>query len=149
MEMQSAYVDTGTPCYFAIENPAHDGESEQHQQLVLHPTPDNAYPLIGIYQVGPIRDLSNERPYFPGGPANKELFLQSCLAAAESKFFDMQGEKHAAFQATLNNAIAEDLRRQPRNLGPLDGRRGHRRGKNIRELLGWRLATTYNGGTDL
>jgi hypothetical protein len=148
IQMQSEYVNTGTPCYFATENPAHDGATEQHQQLILHPTPDNEYPLIGIYQVGPIRPFSSAHPYFPGGPANKELFLQSCLATAESKFFDVKAEKHDAYQATLTNAIAEDLRRQPRNLGQLGGRRGRMRG-DVRSALGWRLATLYNSGREL
>jgi hypothetical protein len=148
LQLQSEHTSTGTPCYFATENPVHDGVNQQYQELVLHPTPDNAYPLIGIYQVGPIRPLSSSHPYFPGGPANKELFLQSCLAATESKFFDKQGEKHTAFQATLAIAIAEDLRRQPRNLGQLGGQRGRVRG-DVRSALGWRLSTLYNGGTDL
>ena len=148
LQLQSEYPNTGTPYYFATESPPYDGVNEQEQQIVLHPTPDNKYPLVGIYQVGPIRPLTIKNPYFPGGPANRELFLQSCLAATESKFFDMQGEKHLAFQTTLQIAIAEDLRRQPRNLGQLGGRRVMR-GGDVRRALGWRLSTLYNGGREL
>ena len=147
LQLQSEYVNTGTPTYYALEHSAHDGQAAQQQQLVLHPTPDAEYPLVCIYQVGPIRALDSSRPYFPGGPSNLELFLQSCLAAAESKFCDTQAEKHASFQATMNSAIAEDLRRQPRNMGPLRGQRQHR--GNLRDALGWKLGTTYLGARDL
>lgn len=149
IQLQSEYVNNGTPCFFATESQAHDGDSEQIQQLVLHPTPDNAYPLVGIYQVGPIRSLTSTNPYFPGGPSNRELFFLSCLAATESKFFDAQAEKFASFQTALQSAIALDLRRQPRNLGQLGGRMMTGRIGDVRTALGWRLSTTYLGGTDL
>jgi len=143
MALYTEYDSTGVPTEYALEVIAHDGTSPQHYQLVLHPTPDSNYSLVGPYQVGPIRSLSTERPYFPGGPENLELFIAACLAATERKFKDMQGEKTESFQSALVAAISRDHRRQPRNLGQMGGRRGQ-----SRDYYRWKLSTTYLGGTD-
>jgi len=77
---------------------------------------------VAIYQIG-VQMLSEDHPYPPGGPANGELFVSACLAAAESKFLDSDvGDKQQGFQMALQAAIALDLRRQPRNLGYSHGR---------------------------
>ena len=145
MQMFNEYENTGVPTNYATEVVAHDGTTEQHQQLVLHPTPDNAYSLVGPYQVGPIRSLSTARPYFPGGPENRELFIAACLAAAESKFLDGPAtDKQDQFKSALVAAIARDHRKQPRNLGQMGGRRARRR-----DDFRWKLSSTYLGGTDV
>ncbi len=143
-QMHSEYSSTGVPTDYALEVLAHDGTAQQHQQLVLHPTPDGEYQLIGPYQVGPIRSLSTERPWFPGGPENRELFIAACLAAAESKFLDQpMTDKQEQFQSALAGAIGRDHRRQPRNLGQTGGWRG--RG---RDWYRWKLGTQYEGHVD-
>jgi len=142
MQMYAEYAETGVPTNYALETASHDGATPQHQQLVLHPTPDGTYSLAGTYQVGPIRDLSTLRPYFPGGPEHRELFIASCLAQAESKFLDVKGEKYDRFETALAAAIALDHRKQPRNLGQMGGGRG--RGRNDYRN---KLSTTYLGGT--
>lgn len=152
MRLQTGSVDTGTPCRFAIETVAHDGASEQQQQLVLHPTPDNEYSLVAIYQIGVRGGLSDTRPYPPGGPAHGELFLSACLAATEAEFRDGELEKKARFQETLINHIAIDLRNAPRNLGQMGGhRRARLRGRSDARMI-YDLSsgfTTYSGGTDV
>jgi len=143
-QMHSEYSSTGVPTNYALEVDAHDGTTQQRQQLVLHPTPDAAYTLIGRYQVGPIRTLTNDRPWFPGGPENRELFIAGCLAAVEQKFLDGKGDKTESFQSALMAAIARDHRRQPRNLGPMGGGRGR-----SRDSYRWKLGTTYDGSTEV
>jgi hypothetical protein len=143
-KLHTEYVTTGVPSNYALEIEAHNGTSPQHCQLVLHPTPDGSYALVGPYQVGPIRSLSTERPYFPGGPENLDLFISACLAAAESKFRDVKAEKFESFQMSLNSAIARDQRKAPRILGKMGGSRG-----KGRDYYRWKLSTTYEGGTDL
>ena len=138
------YESNGVPTNYALEVPAHDGMTEQQYQLVLHPTPDGEYSLVGPYQVGPIRSLSSTRPWFPGGPEQKELFIASCLAATEAKFLDMKGEKYETFQMLLTAAIGRDYRKAPRNLGQLGGRRRLRR-----DDYRWKLSTTYEGAQDM
>jgi hypothetical protein len=143
-QMHAEYSNTGVPTNYALEVLAHDGTTQQHQQVVLHPTPDGEYQLIGPYQVGPIRMLSNERPWFPGGPENRELFIAACLAAAESKFLDVQAtDKQAQFQSALVAAIGRDHRRGPRNLGRMGGR-----AVNDREWYRWKLQTQHEGHVD-
>jgi len=144
MQLYTEYENTGVPTRYGLEVTAHDGTTQQQRQLVLHPTPDGEYSLAGPYQVGPIRNLSTARPYFPGGPENRELFIASCLAAVESKFLDGSAtDKREHFQSTLAAAIWRDQLRQARNLGQMGGRR--RRG---RDDYRWKLGTTYLGTTD-
>lgn len=138
-QLFSEYDSSGVPTNYATECLVHDGTTEQQTQLVLHPTPDGEYSLLGPYQVGPIRSLSTARPWFPGGPENRELFIASCLAAVESKFLDApQTDKQTHFQAALAGAIGRDYRKSPRNLGNMGGRYGA-----TRESYRWKLGTTY------
>ncbi len=144
-QLYNEYQQTGVPANYALEVLAPDGTTQQHQQLVLHPTPDGEYSLVGPYQVGPIRSLSDSRPWFPGGPENRELFIAACLATAESKFMDQpMTDKQTQFQSALVAAIGRDHRRQPRNLGPMGGRRG-----GSRDDHRYKLPTTYLGGRDV
>jgi hypothetical protein len=145
MQMFNEYENTGVPTDYALEPLAHDGATPQHQQLVLHPTPDGEYSLVGPYQVGPIRSLTTARPYFPGGPENRELFIAACLAAAESRFLDVPAtDKQEQFQSALVAAIGRDHRKATRNLGQMGGRCGRTRDRHR-----WKLGTTYLGTTDV
>ena len=143
-QMHSEYSNTGVPTNYALEIEVHDGTTEQQYQLVLHPTPDAEYSLGGPYQVGPIRSLSTARPYFPGGPEFREVFIAAILAATESKFFDTQAtDKQQQFQSALVAAFGRDYRKQPRNLGQTGGRgRG-------RDWFRWKTRTTYLGDTEM
>lgn len=136
--LYNEYEQNGVPLNYAIEVESHDGTTQQQYQLVLQPTPDSEYSLVGRYQVGPIRNLNTARPYFPGGPENRELFIAACLAQAESKFFDVKGDKFESFQMALQAAISRDHRKQPRNLGQMGGGRG-------RDSFRWKTSTTYLG----
>lgn len=141
-QMHSEYSGTGVPCNYAIEASSHDGTTEQVQQLVLHPTPNGTYQLVGIYQVGPIRSMTSERPWFHGGPEHRELFISACLAQAEVIFTD--GEMTTwrdQFQSDLISAISRDHKKGARNLGPMKGRRGH-------DYFRHKLTTSYEGHVD-
>lgn len=144
MQLFSEYDSTGIPVHYAIEATIHDGARQQGKQLVLHPTPNGEYGLAAVYQVGPIRPLSDSHPYPPGGQEFGELFVAACLAAAELKFKDMKADKHDDFQAAMVSAIASDYRKQPRSLGQMGGSRGR-----SREWYRWKLETQYDGSTDL
>jgi len=142
-QMYAEYPNTGVPTNYALEVEAHDGATEQKQVLVLHPTPDGTYPLAAYYQVGPIRGMDDSRPYFPGGPENRELFIAACVAAAEDEFKDETGQKAERFQGILAAAIRRDHHRQARNLGQLGGRR-----PKGRDYYRWKLQTQANGQID-
>ena len=141
-QFHSEYSGTGVPEYYALESRAHDGTTEQVQEVVLQPTPDGEYQLLGIYQVGPIRELTSQRPWFPGGPANRELFIAACLAKAESIFMDGPvTDKQDEFNTELVAAVSRDQKRGARILGQMGGRRGV---ENYR----WKLQTQWEGHVD-
>jgi len=141
-QLYSEYPGTGVPANFAWEPRTHDGTTEQVQELVLHPTPNGTYQLVMLYQAGPIRDLTSDRPYFPGGPEHLELFISACLAQAESIFMDgPMTDRQDQFRAELAAAISRDYRRSPRNLGPM---KGHR----VQDWFRWKLQTQHEGHVD-
>jgi len=153
MNLANSINGTGTPAMYSLEPVATDGTTEQLWQLVLHPTPDAAYKLIGQYQIG-ARMLSATYPYPPGGPAHGELYVASVLAAAEAKIDDEHGgQKQAAFMARLMADISIDMQRQPTTLGYCGDGRGRfpRSRSEARRMLGGLTTgyTTYNGGTEL
>lgn len=144
---------TGTPAMYSIEPVESDGSEEQYWELVLHPTPDTAYKLVGQIQIG-ARMLSESYPYPPGGPVHGELYIASVLAAAEAKLDDENnGQKQAAFLARLMADISIDMQRQPTTLGYCgNGRRRFPCSRSeARRMFGGLTTgyTTYNGGTDL
>jgi hypothetical protein len=139
-QMYSESTSSGVPTRYALSATAHDGETEQQQQLILHPTPDAVYTLCGIYQVGPIQTLTTAVPYFHGGREHRELFIASCLAVAEQKFLDGKGDKQESFQMALNAAIQRDHRRAPRNLGQMGSK------SNGRDWFRHRLSVTASAG---
>ena len=148
MQLAAETTTTGVPTRYAIETETHDGVTVQGSVLVLDPTPDATYQLQGIYAIA-VRPLSDANPYPPGGPAHGELFLASCLAKIEAKFFDAVQVKQMEFQEMLANHIQIDLRRQPRNLGRMDGRTGRATSSSdLRKQLGLIGRTTINGSSD-
>ncbi len=143
---------TGVPQAFAVESVMSEGTTEQESQLVLHPTPDGEYGIVGQYQIH-CRMLSDSCPYPPGGPAHGELYVASILAAAEAKIDDeTNGEKKKLFMERLMADIAMDLQRQPSHLGYMGNgsHRGSLTRSSARDLLNMQSGyTTYSGGTDL
>lgn len=149
MQLAAETTTTGTPTHYAIETETHDGATVQGSILVLDPTPDATYQLQGIYAIA-VRPLSAANPYPPGGEAHGELFLASCLAKVEAKFFDAVQIKQLEFQEMLANHIQIDLRRQPRNLGRTGGLPGRMMPRaSLRQMLDLTGRLTINGTTDL
>jgi hypothetical protein len=141
-QLYSEYPGTGVPCNYATEAAAHDGTTEQTQELVLHPTPNGIYQIVGLYQVGPILSMTSERPWFPGGAEFRELFVSSCLAQAEVVFTDGDLKTwREQFQMDLTAAVARDQRKGARNLGPMKGRR-------VQDCFRHKLQTQYEGHID-
>jgi hypothetical protein len=148
MQLAAETTTTGVPARYAIETETHDGTTAQGSVLVLDPTPDATYQLQGIYAIS-VRPLSNANPYPPGGSAHGELFLASCLAKIETKFFDAAQVKQMEFQEMLANHIQIDLRRQPRNLGMVGGRTVRvTSSAEWRRIMGLVGTTTINGTSD-
>jgi hypothetical protein len=149
-QLNSDYNNTSVPCYYALEVQPHDGTTPQQREFTLHPTPDGVYQLVAIYQVGPIRSLSTQRPWFPGGPEFRELFVAACLAAVESDFTGIAGHRQERFETVLQGAINRDYGKAAKNLGPMGGTPYGPYGPYglaaARDYYRHKLPTTYNGG---
>lgn len=121
LELRSTYDEEGAPRYAAIRFVASDGTVGSRQEILFWPEPDDAYVLSYQYEAynGP---LSAAAPYPLGGMQCAELFVESCLAVAESRMNDEAGLHNQQFQALLVDAIARDRKRGPKYFGNM----GHR-----------------------
>jgi hypothetical protein len=76
-------------------------------ELLLSPTPDAAYSLHYHYRVAiPALDSTNTTP--PGGEAHGELYIESCLAAAEQRLHGEMGLHSARFMECLTASVLHD-----------------------------------------
>lgn len=103
VETSSSY-----PRRYAIRPKALDLSAATAYEMLLCPTPDDAYALWYKYAVAiPALDGStNTTP--PGGDAHAELYLEACLAAAEQKMHDVAGLHSARFMECLAASVARD-----------------------------------------
>ena len=106
---------TAQPEFAAIEPAESTGQSPQEMILVLHPTPDAAYPMVLQYQAQ-ARRLSEDSPYALGGQTFGPVILASCLAMAELRK-GAPGPMSARFYEVLAGAIVRDRARGPAYLG--------------------------------
>ncbi len=99
---------SGVPYLAAVRPKAFVATTGQRWQLILYPTPDDAYELFYRYKVKPgMLDSTNIYPL--GGDQHGETILESCLAIAEQRLMDGGDGIHAAaFAERLAASIAED-----------------------------------------
>lgn len=106
----------------------------QRFRLEVFPEADADYTLRFAYEVVPDA-ISGARPYHYGGAQHTELFLASCIAAAELFKDDNRGPRWAYFMERLAASVSLDRRSRPQSYGQnLDrsmaafggGRRGDR-----------------------
>lgn len=113
--------DEGRPLMFALRWSAQVAGSNQRQELLFWPTPDDTYTLTYKYAVliGP---LSETNPYPLGGPRVSQLMMEACRAIGERKKNGIRGDQWSVFQQQLNSAIRMDkaTNTSPR-LGVLSG----------------------------
>lgn len=86
------------------------------KQLYVFPTADQDYVISMVVNLRP-DVLSNSYPYAYGGPELSELFLASCLAAAELRKMGQKAEHDANYQELLQAAISADRRMQAQTFG--------------------------------
>lgn len=106
----------------------------QRSTLYLFPTPDAVYTLKAEYYFYP-NTTTDLLPFPAGGALHGELYLASCLAAAELFLDDSRGPRWAHFTERLGAAIHADRKRKGEYLGyngdnsdSRHGARGHRHG---------------------
>jgi len=103
-------LTSGAPRYAATRYKTSTGSAGQKQEILFWPTPDASWTLLYEYEAYN-GALSTSYPYPLGGMQLSELYLESCLAVAESRINDEIGQHAQQFNALLIDAIARDRKR--------------------------------------
>jgi hypothetical protein len=107
LEAASREIGYGYPSIFAIRPKAIDMSATTLYEMLLSPAPDAEYTLHYHYRVA-IPALGDTNVIPPGGDAHGELYVESCLAAAEQKFHERAGLHTARFTECLAAAVSHD-----------------------------------------
>ena len=116
---------TAQPWLYATQWAAQVAGSNQRQEIVLYPTPDDAYTLTYEYAVlmGP---LSETNPYPLGGPNTSQLMIEGCRAVGEKMKNGQRGDYWSVFELSLAAASMLDrstlTERTVGSMGDPDGR---------------------------
>lgn len=143
LQRRAVGIVDGAPIMAAYRHKVSDGSSGQRQELMLWPTPDAVWTLSYQYEAYS-GALSDTYPYPLGGMKLAELYIESCLAVAESRLNEEVGLHSQAYQALLIDAIARDKNHGPKHygqMGHIESTHEHRR----RGQLGSSYPITYNG----
>jgi hypothetical protein len=110
-------TSAGQPTLFALRPKSVLQTAVQTTELMLYPTPDDAYDLT-VYYDAKVKNLSAENPYPLGGQAVSELLVQSCRDIAAQRYRDdVAGREHGVFLERLQAAVEVDRRNAPSFLG--------------------------------
>jgi hypothetical protein len=134
---------SGHPLYFATRFKASDGTTGQRQSVLFYPTPDDSRTLSYEYEAFS-GALSSTYPYPLGGMKLAELYIESCLAVAETRMKDEIGIHTQTYQALLIDAIARDKKNGPLFFGSM-GNRDEKLLEFRRGLTGGTYPITYKG----
>ena len=131
------------PKYAAIRYKASDGTSGQRQEVLFYPTPNAAWTLTVEYEAYS-GALTEANSYPLGGMQYAELYVESCLAIAESRLNDEIGLHNQQYQTLLVDAIARDRKHGARYFGWM----GHVEPTSTEFRRGWTGSSypiTYKG----
>lgn len=98
---------TAQPWLYTVRWRAQTSGSNQRQEMLLYPTPDDAYVLTYEYAVI-IGKLSATNPYPLGGPAISQLMIEMCRAVGEAKKNGGRGPQWDLADMAMAVAIGED-----------------------------------------
>ena len=116
------------------------GTVGQRQEMLFYPTPSQSWTLSYEYEAysGALADALSTPPgtrvYPLGGMQLAELYIESCLALAETRINDTIGQHQQQFQALLVDCIARDRKRGSQRYGQM-GNREH--DENFPFRRGW------------
>jgi hypothetical protein len=115
-ENRQTFQSASRPSIAAVRPKAMSGSSGQRWELLLWPTPDDAYELEYRYSVIPNLPASGDQyPY--GGMHFAQLILTACLWQVELHVLDAPGTYTQQYPNELARAVAIDRRMQPPSLG--------------------------------
>jgi hypothetical protein len=109
-----------SPRYAATRYLVSTGAIGSRQEILFFPTPGRS-PLLSYDYEAYCGSLTDALPYPLGGMQVAEVYIESCLALAESRINDELGIHAAQFQTLLIDAISRDRKRGAQN----HGRMGH------------------------
>jgi hypothetical protein len=141
MQMRTWSDFTGAPTHAAIRYKPRlttpEKQTGQRQEIMFFPTPDQNYELSYEYEAynGP---LTTTYAYPLGGMYLSELYLESCLAIAESRINDAPGQHTEQFKALLIDAINRDMKHGARYFGAM----GHKENIDLEFRRGY-TGTVY------
>lgn len=104
------------PKYAAIRYKASDGTTGQKQEVLFYPKPNKDWELSYEYEAYG-GALTDDFPYPLGGMKFGELYIESCLAIAESRITDEIGLHNQQYKELLLDAIARDRKSGARVFG--------------------------------
>ncbi len=112
---------TDRPLMAAVVTVEYDPTVGSRRRLLLYPTPDDVYVLIGRMRLRPTM-ISDSNPYPIGGEILSQVIIEACLAAGERLLEENEGVYAKHFQELLAAAIAADQdATSPSELGPDKG----------------------------
>ncbi len=120
LQLRTYSFQTGGPYYVAIRFKSSDGSAGQKQEALFFPEPDEDWTMIYEYEAYNSA-LSDSFPYPLGGMKLGELYIESCLAVAESRTGDELGVHTQTFQALLIDAVARDRKHGAKYFGQMGG----------------------------
>jgi hypothetical protein len=133
------------PIYCAIRYTVGDGGvTGSRQEILFFPTPNKPWTLSYEYEAYQ-GALSNDFPYPLGGMQMAEVYIESCLALAETRINDEIGQHAQQFQALLVDAIARDRKRGAQRYGEMGHREEDWRMPFRRGWVGPPYPITYHG----
>jgi hypothetical protein len=118
LEMRAVNALSSTPRFAAIRYKESDGSGGQRQEILFFPQPDQAWVMLYEYEAYS-GALSDSYPYPLGGMQLAELYIESCLAVAESRIQDEIGNHTTQYQALLVDAISRDRKHDAQHYGQM------------------------------
>jgi hypothetical protein len=120
LAMRAEKSMSGDPKYAATRYKTSTGTTGQRQEILFYPEPDTARTLSYEYEAYS-GALSSAYPYPLGGMSLAELYIESCLAVAESRIEESPGTHTALFNALLVDRIMRDKKKSAKLFGRLGG----------------------------
>jgi hypothetical protein len=145
LNLRAQSDETGAPVYAATRYKTSVGTTGQRQEILFFPTPDASWTLNYEYEAYS-GTLTLTYPYPLGGMQLAELYIESCLAVAETRVNDEIGQHAQQFNALLVDAIARDRKRGAQNYGAM-GNVEDRTSEFHRGWTGGVYPITYKGET--
>ncbi len=134
LQLRASATSTGNPRYAAVRyksaTPAAIGS---RQEVLFYPTPSEDHTLHYEFEAYSGK-LTDSLPYPLGGMQMAELYIESCLSVAETRFDDeARGIHSELFDRLLVDAVARDRKRGAKVFGQM----GHKEAVSYTFRRGW------------